>query len=187
MTFLIITKYILLVIGSILLYELLRAIIKKKLSRKFNRSVKSFIERYNIKQEAEDMVEEYIEEIVPFFSITLYYALGIKIASFIVNLLYDVVVDNRNIENLEKIPRDKSIVFVMNHRSNIDYMVVPYILAQHFIVSFAAGEWARIWPLESMAKSFGAYFIRRKFRNELYSAVLQKYIQMISMRRRSKS
>ena len=115
MTFLIITKYILLVIGSILLYELLRAIIKKKLSRKFSRSVKSFIERYNIKlddfkfthkflikqellddndlhqaaiiyarnngiriQEAEDMVEEYIEEIVPFFSITLYYALGAK-------------------------------------------------------------------------------------------------------------
>jgi glycerol-3-phosphate O-acyltransferase len=219
MTFLIITKYILLVIGSILLYELLRAIIKKKLSRKFNKSVKSFIRRHNIKlddfkfthkflikqellddndlhqaaiiyarnngiriQEVEDMVEEYIEEIVPFFSITLYYALGIKIASFIVNLLYDVVVDNRNIENLEKIPRDKSIVFVMNHRSNIDYMVVPYILAQHFIVSFAAGEWARIWPLESMAKSFGAYFIRRKFRNELYSAVLQKYIQMISMK-----
>jgi glycerol-3-phosphate O-acyltransferase len=47
-------------------------------------------------------------------------------------------------------------------------------------VSYAVGEWARAWPLEYLFKSFGAYFIRRRFREPLYHAVLERYIHLIT-------
>jgi glycerol-3-phosphate O-acyltransferase len=47
-------------------------------------------------------------------------------------------------------------------------------------VSYAVGEWARIWPLEAIFKSFGSYFVRRRYREPLYHAVLERYIQLIT-------
>ncbi len=129
----------------------------------------------------QDQVEEYIEEIVPFFNLLSYYKIGYWIANFFLNLIYEVVIDLENAEKLKKIPADSVVVFVMNHRSNIDYILVAYMLAQQISLSYAVGEWARVWPLEYIFKSFGAYFIRRKFREPLYHLVLEKYVQLISL------
>jgi glycerol-3-phosphate O-acyltransferase len=68
----------------------------------------------------------------------------------------------------------------MNHRSNADYIVVTYVLAHGVSISYAVGEWARVWPLERVFKSFGAYFVRRGFREPLYHTVLERYVQLIT-------
>jgi len=47
-------------------------------------------------------------------------------------------------------------------------------------VSYAVGEWARVWPLEYVFKSFGSYFIRRGFREPLYHTVLEQYVRLIT-------
>ncbi len=131
-------------------------------------------------QDVEDMVEGYIEEIVPFFNLLTYYKMGWWIANTLLNVIYEVVIDRENAEKLKKIPPGHAVVFVMNHRSNIDYVLVAYMLAQNISISYAVGEWARVWPLEHIFKSFGAYFLRRNFREKLYHLVLEKYIQLIS-------
>ncbi len=132
-------------------------------------------------EEAQSMVEKYIDEIVPFFNMLSYFKFGYWIAGIFLNMVYEVVIDRENAEKLKKIPRDNVVVFVMNHRSNIDYIIVSYMLARKISVSYAVGEWARIWPLEYIFKSFGAYFIRRNFKDRLYHIVLEKYIQQISL------
>src|SRR3989441_6993358 len=38
----------------------------------------------------------------------------------------------------------------------------------------------RTFPLEYIFKSFGAYFIRRKYRERLYHTVLERYVQLIT-------
>jgi glycerol-3-phosphate O-acyltransferase len=68
----------------------------------------------------------------------------------------------------------------MNHRSNADYVVVAYVLSGEVAISYAVGEWARIWPLETVFKSFGAYFVRRGHREALYHKVLERYVQLIT-------
>src|SRR5204863_8380091 len=68
----------------------------------------------------------------------------------------------------------------MNHRSTADYVVVAYVRGRGVRVSYAVGEWARAWPLEYVFKSFGAYFIRRRYREPLYHAVLERYVQLIT-------
>ena len=132
-------------------------------------------------RDVQNQVEEYIEEIVPFFNLLSYYKIGYWIANFLLNLIYEVVIDRENAARLKKIPPDSVVIFVMNHRSNIDYILVAYMLAQQISLSYAVGEWARVWPLEYIFKSFGAYFIRRKYREKLYHLVLEKYVQLISL------
>ena len=125
-------------------------------------------------------VETYIAEIVPHFSILSYYKVGYNLAKALVNLLYKMSVDYQDEAALTRIPKKDVVVYLMNHRSNADYVVVAYVLAYGVQVSYAVGEWARAWPLEYVFKSFGAYFIRRRFREPLYHAVLERYVQLIT-------
>jgi len=70
------------------------------------------------------------------------------------------------------------VVFVMNHRSNMDYILARYLAADKAALSYAVGEWARIWPLAALIRSMGAYFVRRNSKDELYRRVLERYIAM---------
>jgi glycerol-3-phosphate O-acyltransferase len=45
-------------------------------------------------------------------------------------------------------------------------------------LSYAVGEWARIWPLRALVRSLGGYFVRRDSRDALYRRVLERYIVM---------
>jgi glycerol-3-phosphate O-acyltransferase len=125
-------------------------------------------------------VKTYLDEIIPYFNVLSYYKLGYNLAKIFVNMLYKVSVDHQDEAALAKIPRHDVVVYLMNHRSNADYVVVAYVLARGVHVSYAVGEWARAWPLEYVFKSFGAYFIRRRFREPLYHTVLERYVQHIT-------
>jgi glycerol-3-phosphate O-acyltransferase len=125
-------------------------------------------------------VERYVDEIVPQLNVLSYYKLGYNFAKLVLNLLYRVTVDYQDEAALERIPKNDVVIYLMNHRSNVDYVVVAYVLAYGAHVSYAVGEWARVWPLEYVFKSFGSYFIRRGFREPLYHAVLERYVQLIT-------
>jgi len=125
-------------------------------------------------------VEAYIREIVPFFNVLSYYKLGYNLSRLLINLLYRVSITYADRARLDAIPRRDVVVYLMNHRSNADYVVVAYVLAQGVSISYAVGEWARVWPLEYIFKSFGSYFIRRRYREPLYHTVLERYLQLIT-------
>ncbi|HEX9346768.1 MAG TPA: 1-acyl-sn-glycerol-3-phosphate acyltransferase [Gemmatimonadales bacterium] len=125
-------------------------------------------------------VRKYLDEIIPHFNVLSYYKVGYNVAKIVVNLLYKTSVDYQDEPALERIPKRDVVVYLMNHRSNADYVVVAYVLAHGVHVSYAVGEWARAWPLEYVFKSFGAYFIRRRFREPLYHTVLERYVQLIT-------
>src|SRR4051812_17808400 len=125
-------------------------------------------------------VEQYIDEILPFFNVLSYYKIAYNLSRLLLNLLFKVSVEHVDREAVERIPKDDMVVYLMNHRSNADYVVVAYVLAHGVAVSYAVGEWARVWPLETVFKSFGSYFIRRRYREPLYHAILERYIQLIT-------
>jgi len=125
-------------------------------------------------------VEQYVAEIVPYFNVLSYYKFGYNAARILLGLLYRVTVAYDDRAELESLPRRDVVVYLMNHRSNADYVVLAYVLARAVSISYAVGEWARVWPLEYMFKSFGAYFVRRGFRDQLYHTVLRRYVQLIT-------
>ena len=79
---------------------------------------------------------------------------------------------------LAKVDRTATVVFVINHRSNMDYILVTYMAAATSALSYAVGEWARVWGLQSLIRSMGAYFVRRDSGEPLYRKVLSRYVQM---------
>ena len=77
-------------------------------------------------------------------------------------------------KTLAGVPAGTAVVFVMNHRSNMDYVLVAFLAAERTALSYAVGEWARIWPLQQLIRSMGAYFVRRNSNNPVYRRVLER-------------
>ncbi|NGM47303.1 glycerol-3-phosphate acyltransferase [Rhodobacter sp. SGA-6-6] len=119
----------------------------------------------------------YAREIVPGFSATVYFGFGTRAAKVLSRLLFRVHV-GRIDEALHRIDPKATVVFVMNHRSNMDYVLVTWLVSERSAISYAVGEWAHVWPLSWLIRSMGAYFIRRGSRNALYRKVLARYVQM---------
>ena len=119
----------------------------------------------------------YAREIVPGFSATVYFGFGTRAAKALSRLLFRVHV-GRIDSALNLIDPKATVVFVMNHRSNMDYVLVTWLVSERSAISYAVGEWAQVWPLSWLIRSMGAYFIRRGSRNALYRKVLARYVQM---------
>ena len=125
-------------------------------------------------------VHDYLNEIIPFFNILAYYRIGYVVSRTLLNLFYKVTVHHERPDPFRGLPKDAIVMYLMNHRSNADYVLVSYALAGDVAISYAVGEWARAFPLEYIFKTFGAYFIRRRYREPLYHAVLERYVQLIT-------
>jgi glycerol-3-phosphate O-acyltransferase len=125
---------------------------------------------------------EYVDEIVPFFNVIAYFQIGLRVSRAVLNLFYKVTVDFEDRAAIQRLPKNAVLVYLMNHRSNADYVLVGYALSGQVAISYAVGEWARAFPLEHLFKAFGAYFVRRRYRERLYHAVLERYVQLITRR-----
>ncbi len=123
-------------------------------------------------------VVTYAREIVPSFNAYLYFRIGYWIAKKIARLLYRVRVGLIKDEQNLSIDPDSTVVFVMNHRSNMDYVLVAFLAAEQTTLSYAVGEWAKVWPLQMLIRAMGAFFVRRNSGNPLYRRVLERYIHM---------
>ena len=124
-----------------------------------------------------EQARRYAREIVPGFSATLYFGFAIRAARRLSRGLYRVRIGKVDAA-LSRFDRKATVIFVMNHRSNMDYVLVTWLVANRSAISYAVGEWARVWPLSAMIRAMGAYFIRRGSRNTLYRRVLARYVQM---------
>lgn len=127
-------------------------------------------------------VEQYVEEIAPRFSLIAYFQFGYAVANTCMRLLYRVQPDLSSQRRLQQVPGNASVMYIANHRSNADYVLLALVLARRVAVSFAVGEWARVFPLDHLFKLFGGYFLRRNFRDRLYHTVLRRYMQLIVRR-----
>ncbi len=122
--------------------------------------------------------QRYAKEIVPHFSARAYFGFGTRIARYISKLVYRVRLGYSDDEALRAIDPDASVVFIMNHRSNMDYVLLTFMASSRASLSYAVGEWARIFLLQSVIRAMGAYFIRRDSGNELYRRILARYVRM---------
>ena len=125
-----------------------------------------------------EQARRYAREIVPAFSASAYFGIATRLAKWLSTRLFRVRLGHYDEAQLRAIDGDATIVFVMNHRSNMDYVLVTYLVAEQSALSYAVGEWARVWPLQQLIRAMGAYFIRRKSRNALYRRVLARYVQL---------
>jgi len=123
-------------------------------------------------------VMAYAREIVPSFNAYLYFRMGYWMAKKVARLLYRVRIGMADEQRYALIDPESTVVFVINHRSNMDYVLVAFLAAEKTTLSYAVGEWAKIWPLQTLIRAMGAFFVRRNSGDPLYRCVLERYVHM---------
>ena len=127
---------------------------------------------------AQELARRYAREIVPSFSAYAYFGIGARVARWISTVFYRVRLGYMDADALRTVDPDSSVIFVINHRSNMDYVLVTYMASTSSALSYAVGEWARVWLLQSVIRTMGAYFVRRDSGDPLYRKVLARYVHM---------
>ena len=111
------------------------------------------------------------------------FRLATRAARWLSRLLYRVRVGRDGREARASSTRKATVIFVMNHRSNMDYVLVTWLVADRSALSYAVGEWARVWPLSRADPGDGGLLHpAQATRNALYRRVLARYVQMATRR-----
>src|SRR5947199_6506748 len=146
--------------------EVLRAIEEYAASNKVSREA------------AQGRARDHAKEIVPSFSAYAYFGIGTRLARWFSTFLYRVRLGYMDDPAMQSVDSDAAVIFVINHRSNMDYVLVTYMASTSSALSYAVGEWARVWLLQNLIRSMGAYFVRRDSREPLYRKVLSRYVHL---------
>ncbi len=146
--------------------EVLRAVEEYATANKVTREV------------AQQRAHRYANEIVPSFSAYAYFGIGTRLARWISTFLYRVRLGYLDESAMQTADPDAAVIFVINHRSNMDYVLVTFMVSTSSALSYAVGEWARVWLLQNLIRSMGAYFVRRDSREPLYRKVLSRYVHL---------
>ncbi|MBW2272950.1 MAG: glycerol-3-phosphate 1-O-acyltransferase [Deltaproteobacteria bacterium] len=94
--------------------------------------------------------------------------------------------DQNRIEELRALAQNHPLVFLPTHKSNLDHAVLRYLLHDQGLPPnhTAGGKNMDFFPIGSMVRRSGIFFIRRTFKdNETYKFVLHQYIDFLIEKR----
>lgn len=98
------------------------------------------------------------------------------------NKMFDGIVV-KNLDTIKKLAEDGyEIVYVPNHRSHLDYLLVNYSIYISDLPTphTAAGINLNFWPVGGILRRIGAFYMRRHFRgNRIYTAVFREYLHFL--------
>lgn len=129
-------------------------------------------------QDVRERLHRIALEIVPAFNPFFYFRVGYRLARGMLRGFYRVSIGFVDERSLESVSSDDSVIFLSNHRSNMDYLLITYLTSERTMLSFGVGEWSGIFPVRQLMRSAGGYFIRRDSNDPLYRRALERYVQM---------
>ena len=110
---------------------------------------------------------------------------GMRFLRGVLRVFWHHVYDDIEILNLERITaqaKTHTLIYLPNHRSHIDYLVLSYLLFEHglAIPFIAAGDNLNLPVVGGILRRCGAFFIRRSFRDDPeYRDILQQYLNQL--------
>jgi len=130
-------------------------------------------------QQVEHLAGQYIREIAARYHVNMLRFVDSAV-SLILNRIYSgVYFDYQGFRKLLDAGRDGPLIFCPSHRSHVDYLALSHLLWRYGMVPphIAAGINLSFFPLGTVFRGSGAFFLRRSFRNNvLYSTVFKAYI-----------
>lgn len=135
------------------------------------------------RERAERLAKEYISEISAEIIPQM-----IAAAAIILRWMWNRIYRGIQIEHadrMRKLPANAEIVYVPCHRSHMDYLLLNYVLydSGEVMPQVAAGINLNFWPVGSIMRRLGAFYIRRTFNNNrLYTVVFSEYVSFLLRR-----
>ncbi|APJ03142.1 1-acyl-sn-glycerol-3-phosphate acyltransferase [Silvanigrella aquatica] len=141
---------------------------------------KKFIAASENPIKTEEQIVKYIREIGANYNYVTIRALE-KAFDFIWTKIFEGV-RVRNFEHIERLAKDGQIIWMPSHRSHFDYLLLSYVLFKKGLVvpHIAAGINLNFWPIGSILRRGGAFFIRRSFSgNRIYAHTFSEYVNFL--------
>jgi glycerol-3-phosphate O-acyltransferase len=132
----------------------------------------------SIRKKAESYVDEIAADVRFQMHHFLYYVLKWMFAKVFDGVDYK----ESEFSNLKEANAQGSLIFVSNHKSHFDYLLIGFIsfINQMTIPHMAAGKNLSFWPVGPVLRHAGAFFIRRSFRGlALYPQVFAAYLKVL--------
>ena len=130
-----------------------------------------------------DKVRRYVDEIAAVYSTTTLRVLYVLL-TWVWNRVYNGVEIHR-IERARDAAAQGGVIYMPSHRSHMDYLLLSYVLYDEGLVPphIAAGINLNFWPVGSILRRGGAFFLRRSFGgNKLYTAAFRAYLDFLISR-----
>src|SRR5215208_4879122 len=89
------------------------------------------------REAAHQRAHRYANEIVPSFSAYAYFGIGTRLARRISTFLYRVRLGYMDEAAMQTVDPDAAVIFVINHRSNMDYVLVTFMVSTSSALSYA--------------------------------------------------
>ncbi len=139
-------------------------------------------EHHLLPAQVEGLAKTYLWEIAADLNY-LYIPFYATILNWVFNALFEgFVIDEKRLAEFREIAKGKPIIFVPNHRSHLDYMILSYLFYENRVPMphVCAGTNLSFWPLGPLIRKGGGFFVRRSYDgNNLYAACVQAYIEEI--------
>ncbi|MDR3567600.1 MAG: 1-acyl-sn-glycerol-3-phosphate acyltransferase [Syntrophobacteraceae bacterium] len=121
----------------------------------------------------------YLEEIAANYNVT-FIQIASKIFNWVWNNLFDgVELDSESLQKVKKAARNNTLVYIPSHKSHMDYLLLSQLLYSNNLYApfIAAGKNLAFWPLGSIFRMGGAFFIRRTFNVKFYAEIFALYVK----------
>ena len=99
---------------------------------------------------------------------------------------YSIDADDQALDELKELNKNSSLVFLPNHRSYLDPLILRSALQRHGFPPnhVLGGVNLDLWPISDIGRRNGLVFIRRQFRDDkVYRAVLKSYLSYLIAKR----
>lgn len=138
------------------------------------------------KENIERTVYKHLDQIASDLSPSIINFLS-KSLSWIFNNIYDGLdINAEGIQKVKEMARNGSLVYVPCHKSHLDYLILSYTLFQNWmsVPVIAAGINLAFFPIGSLLRRGGAFFMKRTFKdNPLYAQTFAAYVRTILQER----
>ena len=128
------------------------------------------------------LAQDYFWEISTNFNI-FYVTVMERVVNWLAQQLFEgIVFDAQGFDKVREAGGRGSLIFVPCHKSHLDYLILNLLIYQHQMnpPCIAAGKNLAFWPLGSVFRGCGAFFIRRRvLGGKLYSEVLYSYLKTL--------
>ena len=156
---------------SVLTHEELLTYMKKYAGRKN-------MPLYRARQEAVRYFDEIAAKYRPGFV-----ASSLRIVQWLSTTIFEGIrIDKKRFEVIKRMSLNGPAIFVPCHRSHIDSMIMLYVMIQNHMSPphFFAGKNLSFWPLGTVLRMAGAFFVRRSFQGAVfYTKVFSAYIHQL--------
>ena len=126
--------------------------------------------------------ENYFEEIAADYRIGMIKTLA-GILTWIINTMFDgFIVNQEGLDRLKTMSQKGPLVLLPCHKSHIDYLMLSYIMYHNNMPCphIVAGKNLSFWPMGTIFRRSGAFFMRRTFKGQpLYAAVFAAYVSKL--------